>query len=109
MIYIHSYRVCKSGDEQIRNVHDTYDEALAQQRALGGVIQDFESVEDVATDKYQIENVLISEVSELIDNMTIHGPGSPWEKPGSPAWYAAKIETINLFANILNGNFDEIE
>lgn len=109
MIYIHSYGVGKFGNKQIRNIYDTLDEAMAQQRVLGGVVQAFESVENIGIERYHIEQVLLSEVSELIDNMTNHSPGSPWEEPGSPAWDCAKVDTINLFSKIINGNFDEIE
>lgn len=109
MIYIHSYGVGKFGSKQIRNIHDTLEEAQAQQRVLGGVVQAFESVEDIAVERYHIEQVLLSEVSELIDNMSNHSPGSPWEEPGSQAWDCAKVEAINLFSDILNGKFDEIE
>lgn len=109
MIYIHSYGVGKFGIKQIRNIYDTLDEAMAQQRVLGGVVQAFESVENIGIERYHIEQVLLSEVSELIDNMTNHSPGSPWEEPGSPEWDCAKVDTINLFSKIINGNFDEIE
>ena len=109
MIYIHSYGVGKFGNKQIRNIYDTLDEAMAQQRVLGGVVQAFESVENIGIERYHIEQVLLSEVSELIDNMTNHSPGSPWEEPGSTALDCAKVDTINLFSKIINGNFDEIE
>lgn len=39
MIYIHTYGVGKFGSKQIRNIHDTLDEAIAQQRVLGGVVE----------------------------------------------------------------------
>lgn len=47
MIYIHSYGVGKFGSKQIRNIHDTLEEAQAQQRVLGGVVQAFEPAEDL--------------------------------------------------------------
>lgn len=47
MTYIHSYGVGKFGSKQIRNIHDTLEEAQAQQRVLGGVVQAFEPVEDL--------------------------------------------------------------
>lgn len=83
MIYIHSYGIGKFGSKQVRSIYDTYDEAESQQRVLGGVIQVFESVENIGIERYHIEQVLLSELSELIDNMTNHSPGSPWEAPGS--------------------------
>lgn len=39
MIYIHSYGVGKFGSKQIRNIYDAYDEAEAQRRVLGGVVE----------------------------------------------------------------------
>ena len=47
MIYIHTYGVGKFARKQMRSVHDTLDEALAQQRVLGGTIQAFEVVDYV--------------------------------------------------------------
>lgn len=108
MIYVHTYGIGKFASKQIRNIYDTHDEAEAQKRVLGGVVQAFYSDDEIGIERYHIEQVLLSEVSELIDNMTNHSPGSPWEEPGSQAWDCAKVETINLFSNILNGKFDEI-
>lgn len=47
MIYIHTYGIGKFANKQIRNIYDTLDDAKAQQRVLGGVIQAFEQVEDI--------------------------------------------------------------
>lgn len=110
MIFIHTFSVGIDGNrKEQRKIYDTLDEAMAQQRVLGGVVQAFESVENIESERYHIEQVLLSEVSELIDNMTNHSPGSPWEDPDSPAWDCAKVEAINLFSDILNGKFNEIE
>lgn len=49
-----------------------------------------------------MRNVLESEVSELIDNMTCHGPGGPWEEPGSPEWDCAKVDTMNKISEIID-------
>lgn len=63
MIYIHSYGIGKFGSKQVRSIYDTYDEAESQQRVLGGVIQVFESVENIGIERYHIEQVLLSELS----------------------------------------------
>ncbi len=76
MIYIHTYGIGKFANKQIRNIYDTLDDAKAQQRVLGGVIQAFEPVEDIEHREH-LKDVVIDEISCLIDDMTNHGPGSP--------------------------------
>lgn len=109
MIYIHTYGIGKFGSKQIRNIHDTKESAERCKAVLGGEVQEFECVDDLAAKQYHIEQVLLSELSELIDNMSNHSPGSQLEEPGSPEWDCAKVKTINLFSDIFNGKFDEIE
>lgn len=112
MIYIHSYGVGKFGSKQIRNIHDTYDEALAQQRVLGGVIQAFESVENIENEyaeREYIKELVIDEVSCLIDDFTVEAPGTPGSyEPGSAEWDIWKVKTLNNVRNILDGKFNEI-
>lgn len=100
MIYIHSYSVGKFGNKQIRNIYDTLDEAMAQQRVLGGVVQAFESVEDIEY-KETMKDIIVDEVSCLIDDMSNHSPYSPWENPGSPKWDSEKIKTLNNIRELL--------
>lgn len=48
MIYIHYYQIWTNENKQDRRaICDTLDDAKSQQRVLGGVIQDFEPVEDI--------------------------------------------------------------
>ncbi|EOJ0023733.1 hypothetical protein ACMZID_004369 [Salmonella enterica subsp. enterica serovar Brandenburg] len=80
MIYIHSYGVGKFGSKKIRNIYDTLDEAMAQQRVLGGVVQAFESVENLESEwmeREHIKDLIVDEVSCLIDDLTTDAPGSP--------------------------------
>lgn len=102
MIYIHTYQIGTNDNKSERRaICDTLDEAKAQQRVLGGVIQAFESVENIATNEH-IRDLIVDEISCLIDDMTCHGPGSPWEEPGSTEWDCAKVATLNKFREYLN-------
>ena len=101
MIYIHTYGIGKFSSKQMRNVHDTLDEALAQQRVLGGVIQAFESVENIAINE-SIKDLVLDEVSCIIDDYSTRAPGFDFE-PGSPEWYCRKIIRLNVVRNLLSG------
>lgn len=102
MIYIHSYGVGKFGSKQIRNIHDTYEEALAQQRVLGGVIQAFESVESIAL----INEVALSEISQLIDDLISEELGSPRSMNlTDEQWNEYKHNSMENIKRILNGEF----
>lgn len=102
MIYVHSYGVGKFGSKQIRNIHDTQDEALAQQRVLGGVVQAFESVENLAANEYY-KDVIVDEVATIIDEMSTDALGSPRElEPGSAAWDSYKVKTLNNIRDLLD-------
>lgn len=105
MIYIHTYGVGKFGKEIRRTVHETKESAEASQKVLGGEFKAYREADDsidIAEVEYMRE-VLDSEVSELIDNMTCHGPGGPWEEPGSPEWDCAKVNTLNKINRIIDG------
>lgn len=47
MIYIHTYGIGKFGSTERKAVHDTLESANASVSVLGGVVQAFESVEDL--------------------------------------------------------------
>lgn len=101
MIYIHSYGVGKFGSKQIRNIHDTYEEALAQQRVLGGVIQTFESVENLGVNE-QIKEIVVDEVACIIDDFSTKAPGSARElEPGSSEWDLHKVAALNRIRELL--------
>lgn len=105
MIYIHTYCVGKFGKEIHRTVHDTKESAEAAQKVLGGEFKAYRESDD-SVDCWLVEhmrNVLESEVSELIDNMTYHGPGGTWGEPGSPEWDCAKVDTMNKISDIIDG------
>lgn len=101
MIYIHTYRIGKFANKQIRNIYDTLDDAKAQKRVLGGVIQAFEPVEDIEHREH-LKEIVVDEISLLIDDMTNHRPGSPWEEAGSTGWDCAKVATLNNFRELLD-------
>lgn len=107
MIYIHSYGVGKFGSKQIRNIHDTLEEAQAQQRVLGGVVQAFEPVEDLEMQD-AIKEIVVDEVSCIIDELSTNAPGSPRNyEPGSTQWDCWKVKTLNNIRAILDGKFNE--
>lgn len=112
MIYIHSYGVGKFGSKQIRNIHDTLEEAMAQQRVLGGVVQAFESLENLESEwmeREHIKDMIVDKVSCLIDDLTTDAPGSPRNyEHGSSQLDSWKVKTLNNLRNILDGKFNEI-
>lgn len=102
MIYVHSYGVGKFGSKQIRNIHDTLDEAMAQKRVLGGVVQAFESVENIAANEYY-KDVVVDEVSTIIDELSTSALGSPRDlEAGSQAWDSYKVKTLNNIRELLD-------
>lgn len=102
MIYIHYYQIGTNDNKQQRRaICDTLDEAKEQQRVLGGAIQAFEPVEDIERREH-LKEIVVDEVSALIDDMTNHGPGSPWEEAGSERWDCAKVATLNNFRELLD-------
>ncbi|QEA10068.1 hypothetical protein [Escherichia phage Henu8] len=102
MIYIHYYHIGTNENKQERRtICDTLDDAKSQQQVLGGVIQAFEPVEDIEYREH-LKEIFVDEISSLIDDMTNHGPGSPWEEAGSTEWDCAKVATLNNFRELLD-------
>lgn len=102
MIYIHCYQIGTNDNKHERKaICDTLEEAQKQQQVLGGTIQAFEPVEDIENREF-LKELVVDEVSELIDNMTNHAPFNPWEEPGSTEWDCAKVSTLNKFRDILD-------
>lgn len=103
MIYIHTFNVASGHKRrEIRKVYDTQEQALEQQRVLGGVIQAFEAVENVAANEYY-KDVVVDEVATIIDEMSTDAPGSPRElEPGSAAWDSYKVKTLNNIRDLLD-------
>lgn len=102
MIYIHYYQIGTNENKQERRaICDTLDDAKSQQRVLGGVIQAFEPVEDIEHREH-LKEIVVDEISSLIDEMTNHEPGSPWEEVGSTGWDCAKVATLNNFRELLD-------
>lgn len=113
MIYIHTYQIgTNENKKECRAIWDSEDDALSQQRVLGGVIQAFDSVENIENDwaeREYIKGLVIDEVACLIDDLTTDAPGSPRNyEPGSAEWDSWKVKTLNNIRNILDGKFNEI-
>lgn len=113
MIFVHTYKIgTNENKKERRALWDTEEQALAQQRVLGGVVQAFESVENIESEYAERENIkelVIDEVACLIDDLTTDAPGSPINyEPGSSEWDSWKVKTINNLRNILDGKFNEI-
>lgn len=113
MIFVHTYKIGTNENKKERSaLWDTLAEALAQQRVLGGVVQAFESVENIESEyveREHIKELVIDEVSCLIDDLTTDAPGSPRNyEPGSAEWDSWKVKTLNNLRNILDGKFNEI-
>lgn len=113
MIFVHTYKIGTNENEKERRVlWDTLAEATAQQRVLGGVVQAFESVENIESEyveREHIKELVIDEVACLIDDLTTDAPGSPRNyEPGSAEWDSWKVKTLNNLRNILDGKFNEI-
>lgn len=113
MIFVHTYKIgTNENKKERRALLDTLAEAIEQQRVLGGVVQAFESVENIESEyveREHIKELVIDEVACLIDDLTTDAPGSPRNyEPGSAEWDSWKVKTLNNLRNILDGKFNEI-
>lgn len=63
---------------------------------------DPESEEDKICNNEHILDLIVDEVSCLIDDISNHSPLGRWEHPGSPEWDCAKVETLNNIRKLLN-------
>lgn len=102
MIYIHRFKVAFGHKQrEITKVYDDYEHAKAQQCVLGGAIQAYESVENLALNDH-IKDLVVDEVACIIDDMSTAAPGSPRElEAGSPEWGSYKVKTLNNIRNLL--------
>lgn len=103
MIFVHTYKIgTNENKKERRAIWDSQEEALAQQRVLGGVVQAFEAVENLAANEYH-KDVIVDEVATIIDEMSTDAPGSPRElEPGSAAWDSYKVKTLNNIRDLLD-------
>lgn len=113
MIFVHTYKIgTNENKKERRALWDTLAEATEQQRVLGGVVQAFESVENIESEyveREHIKELVIDEVACLIDDLTTDAPGSPRNyESGSAEWDSWKVKTLNNLRNILDGKFNEI-
>lgn len=102
MIFVHTYKIgTNENKKERRALWDSQEEAIAQQRVLGGVVQAFEAVENLAVNEHY-KDVIVDEVATIIDEMSTAAPGSPRElEPGSAAWDSYKLKTLNNIRNLL--------
>lgn len=61
-----------------------------------------ESEEDKICNNEHILDLIVDEVSCLIDDISNHSPLGRWEHPGSPEWDCAKVEILNNIRKLLN-------
>ena len=61
-----------------------------------------EAEEDKICNNEHIRDLIVDEVSCLIDDMSNHSPLGRWENPGSPEWDCAKVEALNNIRKLLN-------
>ena len=113
MIFVHTYKIgTNENKKERRALWDSKEQALAQQRVLGGIVQAFVSVEDIESEcaeREHIKELVVDEVACLIDDLTTDAPGSPRNhEPGSAEWDSWKVKTLNNLRNILDGKFNEI-
>lgn len=103
MIFAHTYKIGTNENKKERlALWGTEDQALEQQRVLGGVVQAFESVENLAANEYY-KDVIVDVVATIIDEMSTDAPGSPRKlEPGSAAWDSYKVKTLNNIRALLD-------
>lgn len=103
MIFVHTYQIgTNENKKERRTLWDTEEQALAQQRVLGGAVQEFEAVENLAANEYY-KDIIVDEVATIIDEMSTDAPGSPRElEPGSSAWDIYKLKTLNNIRALLD-------
>lgn len=66
MIFVHTYKIgTNENKKERRALWDSQEEAIAQQRVLGGVVQAFVPVEDIDSRAH----VAASEISEKFDDI----------------------------------------
>lgn len=144
-IWVLTYTIgTNEGRKQRRLTCDTKEQAMMQQRVLGGEVveymespREFEvswpksfSVDQVLEEIRKVQNdpkiyaelyqcrfepeeerkfhneavieLVVDEISSLIDDMSNHSPLGMWENPGSPEWDCAKVEALNTIRKILD-------
>lgn len=62
----------------------------------------FEPEEDRTAHNEAVIELVVDEVSSLIDDMSNHSPLGMWENPGSAEWDCAKVEALNTLRKILD-------
>lgn len=103
MIYIHRFKMA-FGHKKIDHVkvYEDYETAKRQQQVIGGSIQAYEAIENIAVNEH-IKDLIVDEVACLIDDMSTTAPGSPrMLQAGSPEWDSFKTKTLNNIRNLVD-------
>lgn len=61
-----------------------------------------EDEEDRICNNEHIRDLVVDEISSLIDDISNHSPLGVWEHPGSSGWDCAKVEALNNIRKLLN-------
>lgn len=61
-----------------------------------------EEEEDRICNNEHIRDLVVDEISSLIDDISNHSPMGVWEHPGSTEWDCAKVEELNNIRKLLN-------
>ncbi|HIG6948082.1 hypothetical protein M2X97_23825 [Klebsiella pneumoniae] len=61
-----------------------------------------EDEEDRICNNEHIRDLVVDEISSLIDDISNHSPLGVWEHPGSSEWDCAKVEVLNNIRKLLN-------
>nr|CAK6606389.1 unknown function [Klebsiella phage vB_Kpn_K54lambda2] len=61
-----------------------------------------ENEEDRICNNEHMRDLVVDEISSLIDDISNHSPLGVWEHPGSSEWDCAKVDALNNIRKLLN-------
>lgn len=61
-----------------------------------------ENEEDRICNNEHMRDLVVDEISSLIDDISNHSPLGVWERPGSSEWDCAKVDALNNIRKLLN-------
>lgn len=61
-----------------------------------------ETEDDRLCNNEHLRNLIVDEISCMIDDISNHSPFGRWENPGSTEWDCAKVEALNNISKLLN-------
>ena len=103
MIYIHRKPYGRA-KRMVTTVYFDEAKAKADHKLLGGELIECERVDEAQIAKREhIKEVILSELAQIIDDMSTDAPGSPRSlEPGSAAWDLYKIGALNTVSSLLD-------